>query len=333
MPLTCLDIDTLKALALTPGSAADVGPDTASPCLLLRLDTERTVDTTVIDWLRTLPCPVIGIGRAPGAADHDLATGCDTCTETLEDAEVLCQTIAGAPIAAMSFVQLLRLNEHLPLADALVAESLTYSMLQTGPEYQRWLAAHRAEAPFTHQDDGPAVRIARDDATLNLTLNRPSNRNGMTVEMRDALCEALQLVQGDTTIEQVVLSGAGKCFSTGGDLTEFGSAPDPATAHWVRSLRLPGRELAACADRVEVRLHGACIGSGIEFPAFAGRLVADASTYVQLPELKFGLIPGAGGCVSIPRRIGRQRTAWLVLSGKRLDARTALDWGLFDALE
>ncbi len=332
MPLTCLDIDAVTALAQTPGSVADFGPDTASPFLLLRLDGGRTADTATADWLRTVPCPVIGIGSAPGAGGDDLAAACDTCTVTLDDAEALGQNIARTPLAAMSFVQLLRLSESLPLADALVAESLTYSTLQTGPEYRRWLDANRAAAPFAHRDDGPAVIVEREGARVALTLNRPSNRNGMTVEMRDALVEALQLVRADPTIERAILTGAGKCFSTGGDLTEFGSAPDPVTAHWVRCLRLPGRELAACADRVETQLHGACIGSGIEFPAFAGRVTADASTHFQLPELKFGLIPGAGGCVSIPRRIGRQRTVWMVLSGRRIGARQALDWGLIDAI-
>ena len=54
--------------------------------------------------------------------------------------------------------------------------------------------------------------------------------------------------------------------------------------------------------------------------------------FLQLPEIRFGLIPGAGGCVSIPRRIGRQRTAYLALSARRINAATALDWGLVDAI-
>ncbi|HVT34396.1 MAG TPA: enoyl-CoA hydratase/isomerase family protein, partial [Nevskiaceae bacterium] len=74
----------------------------------------------------------------------------------------------------------------------------------------------------------------------------------------------------------------------------------------------------------------ACIGSGAEFPAFAAHVTASEDAWFQLPELDFGLIPGAGGTVSIARRVGRQRTAWLVLSGKRIDAQRALDWGLVD---
>jgi enoyl-CoA hydratase len=327
-------LDQIAALAQAPGSAADFGPG-ATPWLLVDLTATNWPEMpTYRRWLRSLPCPVIGVGRAATRepADNDPMSACDTGVETAAQVRLLLRTIEQAPIAAMTFVQLLRTTEALPLRDALIAESLAYSTLQTGPEYQRWLQVNRTETPFAHSDKGPAVLVERDGASLCLTLNRPSNRNGMTVEMRDALCEALQLVQCDSTIEQTVIRGAGKCFSTGGDLTEFGSAPDPATAHWVRSVRLPGRELAACADRVEAQLHGACIGSGIEFPAFAGRVVADASTHFQLPELKFGLIPGAGGCVSIPRRIGRQRTAWWVLSGQRINARQAQDWGLIDAI-
>jgi enoyl-CoA hydratase/carnithine racemase len=87
------------------------------------------------------------------------------------------------------------------------------------------------------------------------------------------------------------------------------------------------------APRVEVRLHGACLGSGIELPAFASSVVAAPDTVLGLPEIGFGLVPGAGGTVSLPLRIGRQRTALLALSGRRIDASTALAWGLVDAIE
>ena len=88
--------------------------------------------------------------------------------------------------------------------------------------------------------------------------------------------------------------------------------------------------MAACAERIEVRVHGACVGAGIELPAFAARLSARADAFFELPEVAMGLIPGAGGTVSLPRRIGRQRTAWLALSGERIDVDTAMAWGLVD---
>src|SRR5439155_24814131 len=101
----------------------------------------------------------------------------------------------------------------------------------------------------------------------------------------------------------------------GGDLDEFGSFPDPATAHILRLRQSVGRRIEGVTDRVTAHLHGACVGSGIELPAFAGRVVAAESTRIALPELSLGLVPGAGGTVSLPRRIGRQRTARLALTG------------------
>jgi enoyl-CoA hydratase/carnithine racemase len=84
---------------------------------------------------------------------------------------------------------------------------------------------------------------------------------------------------------------------------------------------------------VVAHLHGACVGSGIELPAFAGRVLAAPDTTIALPEVGLGLLPGAGGTVSLPRRIGRHRTALLALARPSIDASTALAWGLVDELE
>jgi enoyl-CoA hydratase len=82
-----------------------------------------------------------------------------------------------------------------------------------------------------------------------------------------------------------------------------------------------------------VEVHGACIGAGVELPSFAGHVVAAPDAFFQLPELSMGLVPGAGGTVSLTRRIGRYRTAYLALSGARIDAPTAARWGLVDAVD
>jgi enoyl-CoA hydratase/carnithine racemase len=79
-------------------------------------------------------------------------------------------------------------------------------------------------------------------------------------------------------------------------------------------------------------VHGSCIGAGMELPAFAHHVEADPGAAFSLPEVAMGLIPGAGGTVSITRRIGRQRTAWLALTRQPIDAPTALRWGLVDRL-
>jgi enoyl-CoA hydratase/carnithine racemase len=95
-------------------------------------------------------------------------------------------------------------------------------------------------------------------------------------------------------------------------------------------MRSPARALAAASTRTTVTVQGACYGAGVELPAFARRVVARADATFTLPEVGLGLIPGAGGTVSIPRRIGRQRAAWLMLTRRTIDVATALDWGLVD---
>ena len=118
--------------------------------------------------------------------------------------------------------------------------------------------------------------------------------------MRDGLAEALLFAATDPTIVEVVLTGAGPSFSSGGDLDEFGTFPDPAASHLVRLTRSPARLLARVADRVVTHLHGACMGAGIELAAFGHRVEAEPDTLIALPELALGLVPGAGGTVSLP---------------------------------
>jgi enoyl-CoA hydratase len=284
----------------------------------------------VAAWLARLPCPALAL--AAEGADGVLVRAADAVVSREDEAALILRNIAANPVTAAVFVQTLRLTAALPVDEALRVESLAYSTLQGGAEFRRWLEGNRAAAPAVPTDNGPAVEIGRDGDVLSLTLNRASNRNSLNVEMRDALVEAFQLVLADDSIRQVRLSGRGKCFSVGGDLTEFGTLPDPATAHAIRQLAMPGRFLAACAPRVHAHVHGACIGSGVELPAFAAHVTAGADAWFHLPELAYGLIPGGGGCVGIPRRIGRQRTAWMVLSGRRVKAQQALEWGLVDAV-
>ncbi len=318
--------DELAALAQAgPAAAAEFSPLGESSCLGVDLQMAENLPGR---WLRALVCPVIGVGDAqsPGAAD------CDCIVADEAAAQQLAAQIAKNPVAATVFARLLRVTENMPLSDALEVESLAYASLQAGAEYAAWLAANQAEAPAQPGDEGPAVLMTREAEVLRLELNRASNRNAMSVEMRDALVESLALVIADPDIAQVDIRGRGPHFSTGGDLTEFGSVPDPAIGHLVRALSVPGRFLAQCASRVQVYVHGACVGSGIEFPAFAARICAAPDSFFQLPEVGMGLIPGAGGCISIARRIGRQRLAWMGLSGQRIDAQRALEWGLVDAL-
>jgi enoyl-CoA hydratase/carnithine racemase len=148
--------------------------------------------------------------------------------------------------------------------------------------------------------------------------------------MREELCDALDAAAVDAV--PVLLHGAGQCFSSGGDLDEFGSLVDPVDAHFVRIMRSVPTRLQQLRPRLKAAVHGTCVGSGVEFAAFASRLLCEPGTTFRLPEVGMGLIPGAGGTVSIPARIGRRPFLEMALLGKEMDAKTALALGLVDEI-
>jgi enoyl-CoA hydratase/carnithine racemase len=240
-------------------------------------------------------------------------------------------TVTANPQAALVLAGLLRMTGTLSVREALDAESLAYSTLLGGAEFRCWLAARgpRRQPPPVENP----VLVTREGGVLKVTLNRPARRNAYDRHLRDALVDALTLATLDDTLTEVVLTGAGPAFCSGGDLDEFGTAPDPVTAHLLRTRAGAGRLLHELRDRVEVRVHGTCVGSGIELPAFAAAVRAAPGSTFRLPEIGMGLIPGAGGTVSIPRRIGRWRTLYLALTGQAVDAPTALAWGLVDHID
>lgn len=260
-----------------------------------------------------------------GAADPPAPwVGVASC---MAAAERLAGQVASNAMAATILCQTLRLVERLSFNDGLTVESLAYSTLLGGEAFRTWLAG-RVPQPIPPPPAGERVRVARDGDLLTLTLDDPAGRNAMSAAMRDALYTALANALADPGRPRVRLTASGRCFSTGGDLAEFGTARDLAAAHVVRTLHANARLCHELGERLEVLFNGGAIGSGLEVPAASARRVARAGAWFQLPELRMGLIPGAGGTVSLSRAIGRHRTAWMVLSGARLTAGRALAWGL-----
>ncbi|MBM3596137.1 MAG: enoyl-CoA hydratase/isomerase family protein [Alphaproteobacteria bacterium] len=276
------------------------------------------------DEIALPPCPVIGIGSLE-APDADKV---DTVIEAPATLDGVIAHIERNPRAAGVIVQLLRILPGLDVHEGLVAESLAYATLQGSEEHRNWKCQY--SAGFRSQSG--RVRLTRTGEVLEVVLDRPEADNAIDRPMRDALHEALLMAAIDPAIEQVVLRGEGKAFSLGADLSEFGTTLDPATAHAIRSVTLPAQMAARIGDRLEARIQGACVGSALELAGFASRVVAGPRAWFQLLELTMGILPGAGGCVSLTRRIGRQRAALLILSGKRLSAGRALDWGLVDTI-
>lgn len=250
-------------------------------------------------------------------------------TEALAEIDANCRR---RPHAAAICDDVLRaVDPAAPALAGVITESLAYSVLQAGPEFAGWLAQR---GPATVPEAVDPVLIDRDRDTLRLRLNRPERHNAFNNAMRAGLLDGLAVAAADTAISEVVLSGAGRSFCSGGDLAEFGGFTDVPSAHLARTRHSPALALDALTARLGGRcradVHGQVLGSGLEMAAYCGRVRAHPHTVLGLPELSLGLIPGAGGTVSVSRRVGRWRTGYLILSGRTIDAQTALRWGLVD---
>lgn len=313
---------TIEAQRLWPG---EILPD--APLCFIDLGAEAWSPAS----LRLPPCPVAGLGDP----QHPLAPQLDAVIEVPVSAAGLARQVLAMPQAAAVIVQLLRILPGMPPQDALTAESLAYGLLQGSAEHREWIAA-RGQGAAADRRDGEIDLVRRDDRLI-VTLDHQDSGNAIDRAMRDALGEAFAMAALDPELRRISLRGAGRTFSLGAEMHEFGTTSDPATAHDIRARTLPARALAAlaqadCADKLDVHVQGGCVGAGLEIAAWASRFTAAPDAWFQLPELAMGILPGAGGCVSLTRRIGRQRTALMILSGKRISAKQALGWGLIDAI-
>ena len=351
MPGVLLSVS--DALALLAAGPDDVGVLAGRPVLAVEVDDAEPSDLEGLTTLTAaLPCVIVGVARRPAALEappppfdvllsdafEDVAPppwrscpdGVGAALAELDDA------VGRNPQAATVLVQVLRLGRGRSLEQGLTVESLAYATLQAGAEHRAWLDGRALRSrPRPRPEPVPGkdpVEVVRDDGTLVVTLRRPEVRNAVDTGMRDGLVAAFDLAARDATIACVELRGDGPDFCSGGDLAEFGTTPDPAIAHLVRASRSPARALAGCAERTTAYVHGACIGAGVELAALANWVVARPDAAFGLPELAMGLIPGAGGTATIPRRIGPELTAWMALTGAPVDAATALRWGLVDAI-
>jgi enoyl-CoA hydratase/carnithine racemase len=340
-----VDARTFKDLLADPTGAEAVSA--ASGCPLVTVEVGSAVAGGLLAGLDTtaIPAVVLVIARDPRWLPVRAYAAADVVLTEADDAAgppfvrptggvaagvaAISAALAANPVAGCALALLLRSSARLDVPAALVAESATYSALQEGAEFRRWRSHRPARPPEAATE---RVRVERSDGELRITLTRPDRRNAVDWRMRDALAAALAAAVREPGVH-VALDGAGPDFCSGGDLDEFGSRPDPAEAHVIRLTRSPALLMHRLSTRTTAWLHGACLGAGIELPAFAASVHAAENTRIGLPEIGLGLVPGAGGTVSLPRRIGRWRTAFLALTGQPVDAREALRWGLVDAIE
>ena len=323
----------MAVVDLDPGLTA-AGPvavdaalaDSLGEPLLVRfaaLDTLDAADVRALRaWCRTTPVATMGIGAAPA----DLRDALDLWVDDRAAADRIAAGFERAPLAAVAAALLTRVPTT-GVWPGLIAESTTYSMLQGGPEFTAW----RASRDTKPADDADVPRVRVHDAHGHhvVTLTRGARHNALDTRLRDQLDAALAEVAARDA-RPIIVRGDGPSFCSGGDLDEFASFPDPATAHVIRLSRSLAWRFHQLERRLVVGLHGACLGAGLELPAFAARVVATDDARLGLPELGLGLVPGAGGTVSIPRRGSRRVLLTLLWDGEPVDPYRAKRWGLVD---
>ena len=169
-------------------------------------------------------------------------------------------------------------------------------------------------------------------AVVHISLNRPQVVNAYNVQMRDDFSEARAAVQLDPDIRTLLITGEGRGFCAGADLTEFGTAPSQVIARQVRWERDVWGQLVNLHKPIVAAVHGYCIGSGLEIALLCDIRLAATGTVFALPEVQLGMIPAAGGTQTLPRAIGTSRAMDLLLTGRRIESEEALSMGLITRL-
>lgn len=162
--------------------------------------------------------------------------------------------------------------------------------------------------------------------TRLLTLHRPEARNALNTALLEALAGACQSADQDPSIRVIVLTGAAGHFAAGADINEIADKSavdgltDPRRQYWqaLQSLRKP----------VIAAVEGYCLGGGCELALSADLLVLAENANLGQPEIRLGLIPGAGGLQRLTSTIGKARTMRLALTGEQISGQQAFDWGL-----
>ena len=152
--------------------------------------------------------------------------------------------------------------------------------------------------------------------------------NAYNIQMRDDFSQALAAVADDSDVRALLVTGEGRAFCAGADLTEFGTAPSLVVARQVRWERDVWGQFIGLTVPVVVAVHGYCIGSGVEIALLADLRLAARGTVFALPEVQLGMIPAAGGTQTLPRNAGLGPSMEMLLTGQRFDDRVALKTGL-----
>ena len=165
-----------------------------------------------------------------------------------------------------------------------------------------------------------------------ISLDRPTVLNAYSIQMRDDFSEALSAVTHDPEVRALLITGEGRGFCAGADLTEFGSAPSQVIARQVRWQRDVWGQMINMDKPIVVAVHGYCIGSGLEIALLGDLRLAADDTIFAMPEVRLGMIPAAGGTQTLPRNACSSKAMDLLLTGRRFTAMEAYSMGLVTRL-
>ena len=151
---------------------------------------------------------------------------------------------------------------------------------------------------------------ARHGSVAVITLDNPPV-NGLGYDTRRAFADHVQAADADPAVTAIVITGAGKAFSGGADIKEFGSPKAIAEPNLLSLIRL----LENCGKPTIAAIHSVCMGGGLELSLGCHYRVGAPGASIALPEVKIGLIPGAGGTQRLPRVLGVETALNIIVSG------------------
>lgn len=172
---------------------------------------------------------------------------------------------------------------------------------------------------------GEHIRVEREGFVATIWIDRQEKRNTLTVAMRDRFPAIFQQLDADDDVRVVVIRGAGGvAFSAGGDMAEFLTLSPHELEQWGDTLTWTER----CRKPVIAAIDGFAMGAGLELAVSCDFRIATEKSEFAFPEIRLGMIPGSGGTQRAMRLMGPTRAKLFIMTGKRIDARQAEQWGL-----
>lgn len=176
------------------------------------------------------------------------------------------------------------------------------------------------------------VIVERDGPTAIIRINRPRKLNALNRPIFDAMMARLDDIERDESLRAAIITGTGRAFCAGADIGEYWRQGPGAFSEFQRLGRSLHQRIETLPQPVIAAVNGFALGGGFELALACDLIVAHEQAVFGLPEPTLGLIPGGGGTQRLTRAVGRYRAREILLTGRRLTAREAQEWGVVSAV-